>query len=86
MEYMTANEAAMKWGLSSRRVHTLCGEGRIEGATRLGNAWAIPKLIHKCEKAQESVTQGTSQWTLLDRRITALRIASTLITKSMMEG
>jgi hypothetical protein len=43
MEYMTANEAAEKWGISSRRVHTLCNEGRIESAARLGNAWAIPK-------------------------------------------
>ena len=47
MEYMTANEAAQKWGISSRRVHTLCTEGRIEGAARLGNAWAIPNDAKK---------------------------------------
>ena len=47
MEYMTANEAAQKWAISSRRVHTLCTEGRIEGAARLGNAWAIPKDAKK---------------------------------------
>ena len=47
MEYMTANEAADIWGISSRRVHTLCNEGRIDGATRLGNAWAIPKNAKK---------------------------------------
>lgn len=47
MEYMSANEAAKKWGISSRRVHTLCTEGRIEGAARLGNAWAIPKNAEK---------------------------------------
>lgn len=47
MEYITANEAASKWGISSRRVHTLCAEGRIKGATRLGNAWAIPMDAEK---------------------------------------
>jgi len=47
MEYITANEAADKWGISSRRVHTLCNEGRINGATRLGNVWAIPKDAQK---------------------------------------
>ena len=52
MEYMTANEAAKKWGISSRRVHTLCGEGRIKGVTRLGNAWAIPNNAEKPKDAR----------------------------------
>jgi hypothetical protein len=47
MEYMGVNEAAKKWGISSRRVHTLCGDGRIEGVARLGNAWVIPKDAEK---------------------------------------
>jgi predicted site-specific integrase-resolvase len=47
MEYMTVNEAAEKWGVSSRRVHTFCGEGRIKGAARLCNAWAIPQNADK---------------------------------------
>ena len=52
MEYMTATEAAEKWGISSRRVHTLCSEGRIKGATRLGIAWAIPKDAEKPKDAR----------------------------------
>jgi hypothetical protein len=52
MEYMTANEAAVKWGLSSRRVHTLCAEGRVEGTARLGNVWAIPKDAEKPDDAR----------------------------------
>jgi len=52
MEYIGAKEAAEKWGLSSRRVHTLCAEGRIEGAARLGNAWAIPKEALKPQDAR----------------------------------
>lgn len=42
MEYMTAKEAADKWGITPRRVQVLCAGGRIDGAWRLGNAWAIP--------------------------------------------
>ncbi len=42
MEFMTAKEAAEKWGITPRRVQVLCAEGRILGAWRLGNAWAIP--------------------------------------------
>jgi len=44
---------------------------------------AISSLISKCEKAQEKLTQGTSQWALLKNRIKALRLASTLITKAL---
>lgn len=42
MEFMTAKEAAEKWEITPRRVQALCSEGRITGAWRLGNAWAIP--------------------------------------------
>ena len=47
MEYMNVNETAKKWGISPRRVHTLCTEGRIKGSARLGNIWAIPKNAEK---------------------------------------
>lgn len=47
MEYMTAKEASMKWGITPRRVQVLCAEKRIEGAWRLGNAWAIPMDAEK---------------------------------------
>ncbi len=43
MEYMGIEEASNKWGLSKRFVQILCLNGRIEGATRLGRAWMIPK-------------------------------------------
>ena len=42
MEYITAKQAAQKWGISERRVQVLCEQGRIEGVQRLGKAWAIP--------------------------------------------
>ena len=47
MDYMTAKEAGEKWGISDRRVMILCKEGRIEGATFFGKAWAIPSNAEK---------------------------------------
>lgn len=47
MEYITAKEAAIKWGISERRVQLLCEQGRISGVQRLGKAWAIPKESEK---------------------------------------
>lgn len=41
--YMTAGEAAEKWGVSHRRVITLCQENRIPDAGMLGNMWIMPK-------------------------------------------
>ena len=40
--YMTLKEAAKKWGIGERRINTLCLEGRIEGASKIGNLWVIP--------------------------------------------
>lgn len=42
MEFMTVKEAAAKWGLSERRLQTICNEGMISGVVKFGNVWAIP--------------------------------------------
>lgn len=47
MEYMSAREAAGKWGISQRRVAVLCSEDRIENAQMLGNMWIIPANAKK---------------------------------------
>lgn len=47
MEYMSAKEAAEKWGISQRRVAVLCSENRVEEATMVGNMWIIPKNAKK---------------------------------------
>lgn len=47
MEYMSAREAARKWGISQRRVAVLCSENRIKNASMLGNMWLIPKMTGK---------------------------------------
>ena len=46
-EYMTIKEAAEKWGISTRRVTTLCHEGRIEGVVKFGASFAIPTDSNK---------------------------------------
>lgn len=44
---------------------------------------AIESLLGKCEKAQEKLAQGTSQWTLMKDRINALRISAELIRREI---
>lgn len=57
MDYMTAKEAAQKWGISERRVQVLCKQGRIEGVARLGKSWAI--LIN-AKKPSDARRKSTS--------------------------
>ena len=44
---------------------------------------AITSTIGKCEKVKPKLKQGTSQHTLLIRRIKAFQIASSLITQAL---
>ena len=43
MRYISAQQAATKWGISKRRVQVLCTENRIKDATRIGNMWVVPE-------------------------------------------
>lgn len=47
MEYKTIKEASNEWGLSVRRIQTLCNGGQIKGAIRFGGVWAIPKTAKR---------------------------------------
>lgn len=47
MNYLTTSELADLWGISRRRVTTLCREGRLEGAILKGKTWLIPEGIEK---------------------------------------
>lgn len=47
MDYMTIKEAAEKWGISVRRVQTICNENMVDGAMKFGGVWAIPKDAEK---------------------------------------
>ena len=45
--YLTIKEIAEKWGVTRRRVQTLCSQGRIPGAMRFGHEWAIPADVER---------------------------------------
>ena len=47
MEYLSLRQTAEKWGLSIRRVQTLCSMNRIPGAVKIGSYWAIPSDAEK---------------------------------------
>ena len=42
MDYMTIKEAALKWGLSERRIQEICELDKVPGVVKFGRAWAIP--------------------------------------------
>lgn len=45
--YLKAEEMAKLWNMSVRQVQYLCKTGKIEGVTKFGNAWVIPKNAPK---------------------------------------
>ncbi len=47
MEYLSITQVSKKWNISGRRIQTLCVEGRIEGAMKIGSYWAIPSDAQK---------------------------------------
>lgn len=47
MEFITVKQAAEKWGLSERRLQTMCNDGVIPGVVKFGHAWAIPENAEK---------------------------------------
>lgn len=52
MKYLSLRQTAEKWGLSIRRVQTLCSTGRISGAVKIGSYWAIPIDAEKPKDAR----------------------------------
>ena len=45
--YMTAKEAAARWGISDRRIRMLCSAGKIPGAFQENRSWKIPADAQK---------------------------------------
>ncbi len=70
MEFMSAREAADKWGVSQRRVAVLCSEQRIADAAMVGNMWIIPASAEKptdarstrCSKNEEKAVKPFLKW------------------------
>lgn len=47
MNWITPQEAGELWGITERRIQSLCIQGKIEGAVRKGRMWLIPKTSKK---------------------------------------
>ena len=47
IDILTAKQAAVKWGISPRRVLDFIYDGKIEGAFKVGNTWLIPADAQK---------------------------------------
>lgn len=51
--YISALQAAEKWGISDRRVRVLCSEGKISGAVKQGKSYKIPADAEKPADGRE---------------------------------
>ena len=47
MEYLSIKQLSEKWGISKRRIQTLCSTDRIPGAKKGGYSWIIPDNVEK---------------------------------------
>jgi len=61
MEYLSITETAEKWGISPRRLQTLCAAGKVEGAMRFGKAWMIPKTTQKPSDGRTKAGRRTAK-------------------------
>lgn len=41
--YVRAEKLAERWNISVRQIQIFCKTGKIEGAIKFGNTWAIPE-------------------------------------------
>lgn len=68
--YMTVQETAEKWGVTSRQVQILCKDNRISGATKLSRIWIIPDtaekptmdFLHEVDDAKRKVDLSGAPW------------------------
>ena len=61
MEYVSTSEIAKIWNISRRRVTTLCGEGRVEGAVFAANTWLVPRDAKKPEDPRKVRNKGQDE-------------------------
>lgn len=59
LEYISAPEAAKKWGISERRVQKLCEENCIPGVARFSRMWLIPKDAEKSVDGRLKISKST---------------------------
>ena len=59
MEYLTTVEMSKNWNISSRRIITLCIDGRIDGVIKKGKMWLIPSDAQKPADARRKKEKTT---------------------------
>ncbi|MCD7750770.1 MAG: helix-turn-helix domain-containing protein [Lachnospiraceae bacterium] len=52
MDYLSIKQTSEKWGISPRRIQTLCATDRIPGAQKIGYSWIIPADAEKPSDAR----------------------------------
>ena len=83
MDYISAQDAATKWGISKRRVQTLCASHRIENAVRVGNMWILPE---DAEKPSDRRIKHKKAATLMTCKTNPIRIARNQIKAISTKG
>lgn len=64
MEYIKAEAAAERWGVSVRRVQDLCKAGKVRGAERFGTNWMIPESAEKPTDGRKRKYEGRASATV----------------------
>lgn len=67
MDYISAKQAAEKWGITVRWVQQCCKNGLIPGAGRLGNSWIIPKDALKPNTEKQGALHPNQCMPLMNR-------------------
>ncbi len=57
--FLTPNEVAKKWNITSRQVQILCKTDRIPGAIQVSRIWLIPENAEKPTKSRVSKTESS---------------------------
>ncbi len=52
VEFITIKEVSQQWGISTRRISTLCIEGRVLGAVKQNGTWKVPVGSKKPDDAR----------------------------------
>ncbi|KNY28994.1 Fic family protein [Pseudobacteroides cellulosolvens] len=67
MDFISAKQAAAKWGISDRQVRILCAAGKIKDAKRAGHSWLIPADSPKPEDGRVSRFRNSKLKELISR-------------------
>ena len=68
-KYISAKELSERWGVSSIYVTSLCRNGKIEGAIKVGKCWQIPEKTEKPydnRQTKASIERKKNQFTFID--------------------